>query len=62
MKCELIKKTKEYTNKNGEVKKATNFYLVFENGQYISIKACFNVDYFKLKTLATFDNGERSKE
>lgn len=62
MKCDLIKKTKEYTNKNGEVKKATNFYLVFENGQYISVKACFNADYFKLKTLATYDNGESAKK
>lgn len=48
----LVKKQIEYTTKNGEKKKAYNFYLVFDNGYKVAVKNVYQNDYASLKILA----------
>jgi hypothetical protein len=54
---ELIKKQNTVTKENGEVKHYTNFYLLFENGNYVSIKPAFKNDYKVLVVMATPEKG-----
>lgn len=49
----LIRKTVEITDKEGLVKHYTNFYLVFENGNYVPVKPSFKNDYKVMYVLAT---------
>ena len=50
---ELIKKQNTITKENGEVKHYTNFYLLFDNGNYVAIKPAFQGDYKVLVVMAT---------
>jgi hypothetical protein len=54
---ELIKKQNTVTKENGEVKHYTNFYLLFENGNYVAIKPAFQGDYKVLVVMATPEKG-----
>ena len=50
---DLVRKSVEVTDANGETKHYTNYFLKLPNGSYIAIKPAFNNDYKTLYVLAT---------
>jgi len=54
MQCKLISKKYIGTDKLGQPRYFTNFYLEFENGCKVAIKPSFENGFYALKSLATY--------
>ena len=57
---ELVRKSKQVITSDGEVKHYTNYYIKFENGNYVAIKPAFNNDYKSLYVLSTAIDDDNS--